>query len=98
LTLSGQSVANVLFLTVCNTLSDTLTFRSLSILESQFSKHHGARSFYGAKAIEGLSYSGIDEILVSHLPEMKTCPKVNVIRQSHLTNLSAAENGFMLIL
>jgi hypothetical protein len=29
----------------------TLTFRSLSIPESQFSKHGGVRLFYGVKAI-----------------------------------------------
>jgi hypothetical protein len=41
----------------------------------------------------GLLYSRIDEI-----PEMEKCRKVNLIRQSHLTNLSAAENGFMVLL
>jgi hypothetical protein len=45
-----------------------------------------------------LSYSGIDEILVSYLTETEKCRRVNLIRQSHLTNLKAAENGFMLLL
>jgi hypothetical protein len=34
-----------------------------------------------------LLYSGIDEILVSHLTETEKCQKVNLIIQSHLTNL-----------
>jgi hypothetical protein len=46
----------------------------------------------------GLSYSGIDEIPVSYLMETEKCQRVNLIRQSHLTNLLAAENGFMLLL
>jgi hypothetical protein len=44
----------------------------------------------------GLSYSGIDEIPVSHLMEVEKCRKVNLIRQSHLTNLKAAENKMIL--
>jgi hypothetical protein len=43
-----------------------------------------------------LSNSRIGEILVSHLPAMETCWKVYLIRQSHLTNLQTAKNGFML--
>jgi hypothetical protein len=46
----------------------------------------------------GLSYSGIDEILVSHLTETQKCQKVNLIGQSHRINLKAADNGFMLLL
>jgi hypothetical protein len=42
-------------------------------------------------------HSGVDEIPVSHLPEMEKCQKVNLIRQSHLTNINAGENGFMLL-
>jgi hypothetical protein len=34
----------------------------------------------------GLSYSGIDEIPVSHLTENEKCRKVTLIRQGHLTN------------
>jgi hypothetical protein len=34
-----------------------------------------------------LSYSGIDEIPVSHLTETEKCRKVNLIRQSHPTSL-----------
>jgi hypothetical protein len=44
-----------------------------------------------------MSFSGIDEIPVSHLPEMKKCQKVNFIRQNHLTNLQATKNGFLLL-
>ncbi len=46
----------------------TLTFRNLSIPESHFSKHHGRRPSYGAKAI-----SGIDEIPISYLIETEKC-------------------------
>jgi hypothetical protein len=45
-----------------------------------------------------LSYSGIDEIPVSHLMEMEKFWKVNLIRKSHPTNLQAAETGFMFLL
>jgi hypothetical protein len=38
-------------------------------------------------SVSGLSYSGIDEILESHLPETEKCQKVNLIRQSYLINL-----------
>jgi hypothetical protein len=50
------------------------------------------------KGYSGLSYSGIDEIPVSHHTETEKCRKVNLIRQSHLTNFYAAETGFMLLL
>jgi hypothetical protein len=50
------------------------------------------------KGYIGLSYSGTDEILVSYLQQIKKCQKVNFISQSHLTNFSAAKNGFMLLL
>jgi hypothetical protein len=53
----------------------TLTFRSLSIPESQFSKHGGVRPSYRAKVISGLSFSGIDEIPVSHLTETENAGK-----------------------
>jgi hypothetical protein len=42
-----------------------------------------------------LSYSRIDEIPISHLTQAENCWKVTLIRQSHLTNRSAAENGFI---
>jgi hypothetical protein len=38
------------------------------------------------KGDSGLSYSGIDEIPLSHLTETEKCRKVNLIKQSHLTN------------
>jgi hypothetical protein len=44
---SGQSDATALFSAVRITLCDTLTFRSLSIPESQFS---GVKPSYGARA------------------------------------------------
>jgi hypothetical protein len=50
------------------------------------------------KGDSGLPYSGIDEIPVSHLTEMEKSRKVNLFRQSQLTNLYAAENGLMLLL
>jgi hypothetical protein len=53
----------------------TLTFRSLSIPDSQFSKHGSVRPSYGGKCDRGLSYSGIDEIAVSHLTETEKCRK-----------------------
>jgi hypothetical protein len=76
----------------------TLTFRSLSISESQFSKHGVPKAILRGKGDSGLSYSGIDEIPVSHLTETEQCRKVNFIRQINLTKLEAAENGFMLLL
>jgi hypothetical protein len=53
MTLSGQSDATALFSAVRFTLCDvtlTLTFRSQSILESQFLKFSGVKPFYGARA------------------------------------------------
>jgi hypothetical protein len=73
----------------------TLTFRSLSISESQFS---GVKPSYGARATAVCHIPKIDEIPVSHLTQMENCQKVTLIRQSHLTNHLAAENGFMLLL
>jgi hypothetical protein len=64
-----------------------LTFRSLSIPESQFSSTWRRKAILGGKGDGGLSYSGIDEIPVSHLTETEKCRKVNLIKQSHLTNL-----------
>jgi hypothetical protein len=64
-----------------------LTFRSLSIPESQFSKTWQRKAILQGKGNSGLSYSGIDEILVSHLMETEKSCKVNLIRQSHLKNL-----------
>jgi hypothetical protein len=61
-----------------------LTFRSLAILESQFSKTWRCKAILRGKSDSGLSYSGIDEIPVSHLTETEKCRKVNLIRQSHL--------------
>jgi hypothetical protein len=58
--LSGQSDATAPFQrSAILSVTLTLTFRSLSIPESQFS---GVKPSYGAKGDSGLSYSGIDEI------------------------------------
>jgi hypothetical protein len=46
--------------------------------ESQFSKHGGMVILRG-KGDSRLSYSGIDEIPVSHLLEMGKCRKVDLI-------------------
>ncbi len=48
----------------------TLTFRSRSIPESQFSKTWQRKTILRGKGNSGLSYSGIDEIPVSHLTEI----------------------------
>ncbi len=56
--------------------------------ESQFSNHNGISPSYAAKAIvDCRTYSGIDEIHVSYLTEMEKCWQVNLIRQSHFSNL-----------
>jgi hypothetical protein len=52
----------------------TSTFHSLSIPEIQFSKHHGTAILQG-KGDGGLSYSGNDEIPVSHLTEDRKMPE-----------------------
>ncbi len=86
--LSGKSDATVIFqqsATLSVTL--TLTFHSLSIPESQFSKTWRRKAILPGKGDCGLSYSGIDEIQVSHLTETEKSRKVNLNRQSHLTNL-----------
>jgi hypothetical protein len=57
----------------------TFTFRSLSIPESQFSKAWWHKAILRGKGDNGLLYSGIDEILVSHLTETEKCWKVNLI-------------------
>jgi hypothetical protein len=64
----------------------TLTFCSLSIPESQFSKTLRHKAILRCNDNSGLSYSGIDEIPVSHLTETEKSREVNLIRQSHLTN------------
>jgi hypothetical protein len=53
----------------------TLTFRSLSIPEGQFSKSWQRKAILRGKGDSGLSYSGIDEIPVSHLTELKNAGK-----------------------
>jgi hypothetical protein len=65
----------------------TLTFRSLSILESQSFKHGGVRQSYRAKAIADCHIPKFVEIPVSHHTETEKCRKVNLIRQGHLKNL-----------
>jgi hypothetical protein len=86
--LSGKSDAMALFSTVCYSLCDTsIDFRSLSILESQFSKTWRHKAILWGKGDSGLSYSRIDEIPESHLTETEKRRKVNLFRQSHLTNL-----------
>ncbi len=47
----------------------TLTFRSLPVLESKFSKSWWLKAIVLVKSNGGLLYSGIDEIPVSHIPE-----------------------------
>ncbi len=77
--LSGQSDATAPFQqSAILSVTLTLTFRSLSILESQ--------AILWSKGDSGLSYSRIDEIPVSHLTQTENCRKVILIRQSHLTN------------
>jgi hypothetical protein len=65
----------------------TLTFRSLSIPESQFPKTWWRKVILQGKGYSGLLYAGIDEISVSQLTETEKCQKVNLISQSYLTNL-----------
>jgi hypothetical protein len=76
----------------------TLTFCSLPIPESQFSKTWRRKAILVGKGSSRLSSSRIDEIPVSHLPEMQKSRKINLIRQSHLINLKAPENGYILLL
>jgi hypothetical protein len=49
----------------------TLTFRSLPILESQFSKTWRHKAVLQGKGDSGLLYTGINEIAVSRLTETK---------------------------
>jgi hypothetical protein len=68
--LSGESDATVLFTqSAIPSVALTLTFRSLSIPESQFSKTWRHKAILRGNGNSGLSYSGIDEIPVSHLTE-----------------------------
>jgi hypothetical protein len=53
----------------------TLTFRNQSIPECQFSKTWWRKAIFRAKGNSGLSYSRIDEILVSHLTETEKLPE-----------------------
>jgi hypothetical protein len=52
----------------------TLTFHSLSIPQSQFSKTLQRKAILRDKGNSGLLYSGIDEIPVSHLTETEKIP------------------------
>ncbi len=70
----------------------------LSILESKFSNTWRGKAILRGKGDSRLSYSRIGEIPVSHITEMEKYQKVNLIRQSQLTDLKATENGFMLLL
>jgi hypothetical protein len=72
----------------------TLTFRSLSIAESQFSKVWRHKAILRDKGNSGLLCSRIDKIPVSHLTETEKGWKINLIRQSHLKKIEAAENSF----
>jgi hypothetical protein len=54
----------------------TLAFRSLSIPESQFSKTWRPKAILRGKGDGRFSYSGMDEIPVSHLTEAEKCCKV----------------------
>jgi hypothetical protein len=85
-----------LFSAVRYTLCDTY-------IDFPQSANFGKSIFYNkailrSKGDSGLLYSGIDEIPVSHLTQTENCRKVTLIRQSHLTNCQAAENGFLLLL
>jgi hypothetical protein len=60
---------------------------AMSIPESQFSKTWRRKAILRGKGDSRLSYSGIDEISVSHLTETEKCQKVNLTKQSHRTNL-----------
>jgi hypothetical protein len=73
--LSGQSDATTLFSAVRYTLCDTY-------IDFPQSVNSGKSIFLNLAA----SYSGIDEIPVSHLTQTENCGKVTLIRQSHLTN------------
>jgi hypothetical protein len=53
----------------------TLTDRSLSISESQFSKTWRRKAILRGKGNSELSYSGIDEIPVSQLTETEKMPE-----------------------
>jgi hypothetical protein len=65
----------------------TLTFCSLPTLEIQFVKTWQCKAILRGKGNSGLLYSGIDEILVSHLPVTEKLQEVTLIIQSHLINL-----------
>jgi hypothetical protein len=79
-------------------VTHTLTFRSLSIPESQFSQTCQRKAILLGKGDSGFLYSRIDETLVSHLTAIENCRKVNLIGQNHIKNLLAPENGFLLLL
>jgi hypothetical protein len=97
--LYGQRDATALFLTVrytlCNIYIDSTVcqFRKVNFL-----KLRRRKTILQSKGDSELLYSGIDEILVSHLTQTKNCRKVTLIRQSRLTNRSAAKNGFIMLL
>jgi hypothetical protein len=74
--------------------SAILSVASLSILESQFSLTWQRQAILRGKGDSGLSFPGIDEIPVSHLTETEKCRKVNLIRQSHLTNFKLLKMVF----
>jgi hypothetical protein len=94
--LSGQSDATALFSAVRYTLCDT----DIDFPQSVNSRKSIQRrkAILWSKGDSGLSYSGIDEIPVSHLTQTENCQRVTLIRQSHPTNREAAENDFLLLL
>jgi hypothetical protein len=62
----------------------TLTFHSLSIPESQFSKTWRRQAILRGTGDSRLSYSGIDEIPLSNLTKTEKCRKVNLIDKAIL--------------
>jgi hypothetical protein len=85
MTLSGLSDAKALFQqSAILSVTLTLTFHSLSVLESQFSKTWRHKAILRGKGDSGLLYSGIDGIRVSHHTETEKSWKVKLIRKAIL--------------
>jgi hypothetical protein len=86
--LFGQSNATALFSTVRYNLCGTYIDFPLSANSGKSAlKHGGARPLQG-KGDSRLSYSGIDDILVSHFLETKNCQKDFLTRQSFHKSIS----------
>jgi hypothetical protein len=74
-----------------------LTFRSLSIPESQFSKTWQRKVILRGKGDSGLSYAGTDEIPVSHLTGTTNAGKSIWLYKAILKIFKPLENGFLLL-